>query len=199
MFQNTLNSMNSQQQPIEGLLISRVLWVSFALLILLLIVFRFYVGPGLRKRMPKALADQKLTIDERLSYTPQEAVALVRSYTDEARKFYRSTELTVDTLFPLTYGLFSALTVTYVIQESFAGSSWLWLLAAPGLAAMLFDFAENVCVVSMLSRPTEEIRGLARAASVLTFVKWRLGFVAFAIVVAMWLVHWALALRTEAT
>lgn len=165
------------------------LWQLLVLALALLATFKYYVNPGIKMRMTSFQPGAEITLDARHSYTQEEARALLNTYTQEAKDFYKAIEYTIDLLFPLTYGLLSTLLIVYVVRESFGGRRWLWLLMLPALGVMLLDLSENVCVIAMLSGEDHQIVGWAERASIITFAKWKLVLVALPIGVLVWVTH----------
>ena len=117
-------------------------------------------------------------LDSRAWYTPEEAADLFDALDrldDGARVFYATTALTVDMVFPVSYGLlFAAL-----LYRLFRGGAPLYLLA---LALALADALENVTVAALALSHDGEPSPLAWLAAVFTLIKWALLVVTLAAV-----------------
>jgi len=86
---------------------------------------------------------------------------------DAGRDQQRIVVLTLDTIIPLTYGwaYFRAL---WCYGGRFGGPGLRWL----GVAAMLCDFAENACIVTVLSVFPERPAAVAVALQAFAWTKW---------------------------
>ena len=89
-------------------------------------------------------------LDLRLHYTAQEARDTLDRYGADGRAKYRRF-LALDFAFAACYGLALALTLTRVARSVFGPrTGWIKVNLIP-LAAMLADFAENLCLFRMLN------------------------------------------------
>lgn len=85
-----------------------------------------------------ALGPDMATPDARFGYTPGEIRDLFESWGPERRVLYARTEVTLDVVFPLTYGgLFGALAA-----RLFRRGPWRWAVMVPVVTATA-DLAEN--------------------------------------------------------
>jgi hypothetical protein len=103
----------------------------------------------------------------------------------EGRSQHRTGVLTLDTLIPLTYGWALFRAARFYLQRLGAPPALQTLRWIP-VAAMLCDFAENICIVTLLE--AHPARPLAAASALLVFswTKWMLIAAAVIGTVAGW-------------
>lgn len=118
-------------------------------------------------------------LDLKLGYRNDTAFSLLNSYGEPGRAAYRTTELTVDLLFPIAYTLFFVLAITWLYQHAFERDSILQRVNLVPLGAWLFDLLENLGIVAMLTMYPSKLPALASLTSIFTGLKW--GFVAFSL------------------
>lgn len=111
-------------------------------------------------------------IDLRFFTAPDKMFAMVESYGEYGRPFYRNTELTVDVLHPIVYTLAFGLLLSWLFQRGFKpdGKMQKWNVLIVG--AWLFDLLENLGIVTMLSIWPSQPAALARLTTIFTMVKW---------------------------
>lgn len=124
------------------------------------------------------------------SYTPAHAHQTIAKLSDEGRAYYRSIELGVDLVYPLIYGIAFALLITYLLAKvSLPKSKIRWLALLP-LIGMLFDYAENLSIVSLIDHFPQQSDGMAQLAAYCSLGKWSFIFATFALVL-IGLLAWA--------
>lgn len=106
---------------------------------------------GFRSKRLGELAGTDVTIiDGAFFSTPAKLHALVASYGDAGRALYRTSELTLDLLFPVVYGLFFVLALAWAVPRGLSptpGRRALWL----PIVAAVADLCENVGIAILLS------------------------------------------------
>ena len=138
------------------------------------------------------LADTRLSVlsggagplDMRFSYTAAQAYATLDAYGPAGREFDLNTELTVDLLYPIIYGLFCSLAILYFRQRWGPAHPALARLALLPFLAVLADYLENAAVIGLLLIYPDRLPPLAVAASLLTSAKWLLQGLSLALVAA---------------
>lgn len=97
---------------------------------------------------------------------------IVASYGAAGRGVVLLNHLTFDTLFPLTYMLFCAISLTLIGGRLFRpAGAWRWLTLVP-IVAGVCDFLENAGIVTMcLSYPAPATLTVAHVTSVFTLLK----------------------------
>ena len=111
-------------------------------------------------------------LDLRFSYTPAEAYAALGAYGPAGREFYARVDLTAGVAYPIIYGLFFSLTITYFLRRQGAARPALLRLALVPFAAMIVDYLDNVCLTVLLLSYPARIDTLAQVSSLLTSTKW---------------------------
>jgi hypothetical protein len=130
------------------------------------------------------------------SYSADEAFERVAAFSGAGREPFVRAHWTWDLAYPLVYGAFFLCAGAFALERLAPGSRAARVLPWLGLAAPLFDLAENaaVSVLVALAPARDGAAALAaRAAVVATPVKWLAVGAAFALVAALFA-----ALGTEA-
>lgn len=114
-------------------------------------------------------------------YTPEKAYSMIELYGDEGCALYRTFAMTGDVIYPVVYSILFSLVITWLFQRSFASSSKLQILNVVPFGAWLFDWLENINIVTMLSLYPSTPSIVARLASICTDNQvefWRCGHTA---------------------
>ena len=111
------------------------------------------------------------TLDTLSSYTPDKAFQLISSYGEQGRQYYAVIEVTLDLVYPLVTALMFSLIVFYTFKRAFPSHSWTLYLSLAPYIALVADYLENVCIVSMLLMYPRESALLAQISNFFTIVK----------------------------
>jgi len=122
-------------------------------------------------------------LDMRLYYSPEEAYALLGQLHPEGRDVYLKLLLSFDVGFPALYAVTFSLIVIRILRFAAFRRPMLRLLALIPLAAGLFDWLENGCLLAMLVQ-YPAASPAASAAGILTLGKWSLTGASLAIVLS---------------
>lgn len=117
------------------------------------------------------------------TYTPEEAYTMLKAYGAQGRFFYAALVVTVDVAYPLVYTLLLVGLLLFFYSRIPGLPDWFVkkLILVPVLV-MLTDFAENICILTLLIDYPYPHYGLAAFASGLTSLKWILATVTLALV-----------------
>jgi len=151
------------------------------LLFALVLLFAIVIVPSIQGQL-EVHSGGAGPIDLLFSYTPEQAYSMIASYGDEGRVIYRTFAMTGDIIYPVVYSLFFSLIITWLFQRSFAPTSKMHLLNLIPLGAWLFDWLENIHLVTMLTLYPSTPTLVARLASFCTTMKWSFGAVAIVLV-----------------
>lgn len=108
---------------------------------------------------------------EMTGYSPQHAYDILTAQGEAGRAFYLHFIVPQDFPFPLFYALFYATTLTYLAQRLFPNNPRLQQIGLLGLCAGLADWAENLCLLSLLLSYPQRLDAVATIASVFTIIK----------------------------
>ena len=162
------------------------------ILVLLDVIFMMGVMPYMQMLMALVMNQHAQPIDLSIpTWTPAQGFALIESYGDAGRKLYRTIELTADVIYPLVYGFAFALLITFLVRKVAPSNKWMPYLAFLPLIAMLFDYAENLCIVSLLCTYPHKLMLIARLGGVFTLFKWVFAFACMGVSL-IGLILWAL-------
>lgn len=127
------------------------------------------------ERTIQNLSGKKVQVlDLCFSYSPADVHRYLSEYSPEARVFAARFNLVADMVYPLSYAFFLIVLMAWIwrpVRGQWPPFKYLHLLP---LAIVIFDYLENICVVSMLFRFPEISNGLIKTGSCLTSVKWSL-------------------------
>jgi hypothetical protein len=114
----------------------------------------------------EALGCENKVLDARFWYTPDEAQCLFRRLGVESRRLYAITELTLDLIFPVVYGVLFAFLLIHLYPRQHVQA----LLLIP-LAAMMLDIVENVLIAYLALSFDGSGSPVTRVAAVFTSAK----------------------------
>ena len=131
-------------------------------------------------RRASYFGEQNKALDGRYDgYTRQDAHDLFHNIGPNGREVYAITELTLDVIFPLTYGLL----MVFLVVRNYPAKVGRWLIGVPMLA-VLFDLLENFTIAHLAwNYQPSELAPLAEVASFFTITKWVLVAIVFAVLV----------------
>jgi hypothetical protein len=114
----------------------------------------------------KQLGFENPGLDGRGWYSPVEVRDFLHNIKEEGRRLYYTTELSLDLLFPLVYGVLFAALITHVYARERAR-----LLVLVPLLTVLCDVSENIVLAYLAWQFDERTSPLARGAAILTAAK----------------------------
>lgn len=119
---------------------------------------------------------------ELMGYSVDRAYEILDHLGAEGRSFHVKYIMPMDIIFPLSYGLFYFTTLTLIVKELWKKVKRPWLIGFIGLAAMLFDWLENIMIFILLNNYPNRLDGIVRIANRFTQVK------SFFIIISMTLI-----------
>jgi hypothetical protein len=144
---------------------------ALAVLTVFYILFPAVILPAAEAQI-KAYSGGVGPIDLKFTYTPAEVFQMVEAYGEQGRAFYRTVELTGDILYPIAYTLFFGTLLTAVLRRAFPQNTMVQRLPLLAVLGFLFDMAENVGIVTMLSQFPTQSETVAQLTSIFTTLKW---------------------------
>lgn len=94
-------------------------------------------------------ADEMVSLDDPVFYTPEEVFSIVESWGDGGRTYQLWLHLTWDLIVPILGFLFVGLSVSWLLQRGFRPGSKLQKLNLLALGSV-FDLLENICLMIMI-------------------------------------------------
>jgi hypothetical protein len=110
------------------------------------------------------------SIDTSILYSVEDLYSIISGYSREVRLAYIYQRFTFDLIWPLVYGLFIVVTTLYLLIK-IKIKRLNYLIYFP-LAAVGFDFLENISVSILMFIYPVRINALALLASIFTTLKW---------------------------
>jgi len=149
-------------------------WAKGWLVITLLLLEIFFMGfiMPLISNMLKDGSGVGRPMDLQFFSTPQKLHSLAESYGEYGRAFYRSTELTVDIIYPIIYTLAFGLLISWLFQRGFSTGSKMQMLNILPIGTWFFDLLENLGIVSILSAFPSQVAAVAWLTTIFTMIKW---------------------------
>lgn len=111
-------------------------------------------------------------VDLLFAYTPETVYRMIEAYGEEGRPYYRNFAMSFDLAYPVVYSIFLSLVIGWLLKRAVAPDSKARMLNLLPFGAMLFDWLENACVITMLTLYPAIHPTLARFGSVFTSFKW---------------------------
>jgi hypothetical protein len=143
------------------------------LLILLFLIYAIFPAYFLKNAEEKInqLAGKKIgVIDLTVGFNPQKTLQMVADYGDEAREYYAQTEMTTDVIYPIVYAFLFGVILTLLYRNKvYKPFSWINLLP---FVALIFDYLENICIVSLLQNYPSQSLNAATFCEVFKMLKW---------------------------
>ncbi len=140
--------------------------------------FLFMIMSILINNSPYGLAKLKQITDghsildmELKGYSVEKAYEILDNLGEEGRAFHLRTIAPLDFPFPLAYGMFYFITLTLIAKSLLKKMPKPWLLGCTGLLAALFDWLENIMIISLLKHYPDKLINVAKTASVFTQLK----------------------------
>lgn len=172
-------------QLIEGLKSK----VSFIKLIIFLSIFllALYIinGELLGVAKLKNMTGGTGILDLENGYSVERAYEILKGLGDEGREYYLKYIIPMDFVFPATYMLFFASAFLYILKHTLNADKRFNLVLLIPVITMLLDYTENILVINMLRHFPEIAEGLAKAADVVTRLKFNLISINAAIIVIL--------------
>jgi len=122
-------------------------------------------------------------LDMTINYSPELAYTKLAAYGEQGRYAYRLFLDYVDSVFPALYGAFFILGTTYAFARVFPGRPVWQKLSYLTVGTTFFDYAENLCFLTMLRHYPQRLDGVARVANIFTLTKW--AFAVFSMVLVI--------------
>lgn len=157
--------------------------VNLQILFGLYIVMAGFIMPAAERDI-KQYSGGNTVIDLHFSYTPEKAYELLDSYGPDGRKYYFFAEATADTVYVLIYAMFFLSLLIWLYQNKIHREERLKIILALPVAALCFDFLENICVLTLLTRFPERLDQVASLSAVFTGGKWLFALLTLTAIVA---------------
>jgi hypothetical protein len=110
-------------------------------------------------------------LDSRSSYTPEEAYKLFEALGQEGRYFYARIILLLDFAFPLSYALFCASAISFLLTRLLPGRTGLMRINLVPVATGLVDYVENILLLDIVFTYPKQVNIVAVLANYMTVAK----------------------------
>jgi|GEM_PF-427455 len=142
-------------------------WKSLLIFLALYVSFPAYFLKNAEAKINELSGKTVGIIDLTMGFNTKQTLQMVADYGDAARAYYAQTEMTTDVAYPLVYAFFFAIVLTLVYRKT----AYARINLLPFLA-MLFDYAENVNIITLLRSFPEQSATVATLCEVFKWLKW---------------------------
>jgi hypothetical protein len=149
--------------------------------LLVFVVFSATVLPWQAAQAREAVGEAG-SPDTSFWYSADRLYALAEAYGEDGRSAYVLARVTFDVVWPLVYTAMLVLVTGWLLRRSFEAGHPARLLVLLPLAALLADYAENLCTAVVMARYPATTPVLAELAGVMTALKWTTLSAAFLVV-----------------
>lgn len=109
-------------------------------------------------------------IDSTFNYSADQVYSMIEAYGPKGRKVHIILEI-VDFIFPLIYSLFFSLCVTLITRQMFPLNTFTKTICLLPLSIILFEYVENIGVLTMLFSYPRRLDVLASITNAATILK----------------------------
>jgi hypothetical protein len=139
--------------------------------VVVFVLFSILVLPG-QAAQSAARSGGAAQPDTSLIYSPADLYRMAEAFGPAGRPAYIYARLTFDAVFPIVYGVFLIVTISWLAGRAFGAGHPARLLNLIPAVGMLFDYLENSAAVIVMARYPLRTPVVDFLAPVFTFVKW---------------------------
>lgn len=145
-------------------------WMAAASLLIFLL-FTVLVLPGLASRSEVATGSLG-SPDTSFYYSADELYQMAESYGKEGRAEYVRARFTFDLVWPLVYGFFLSVGISWISRKAYSEGSALQSANMVPVLGVLLDYLENISTSLVMARYPNSTPVLDRLATLFTMLKW---------------------------
>jgi hypothetical protein len=105
-------------------------------------------------------------------FSPEQAQSMLAAYGPQGRVTYALVDASLDVIYPIVYTLFFSLAITFLFRYAFGEGSPLLRAQLLPFGAIVFDYLENIAVITMLFTFPAVSPTVVAAASAVNRLKW---------------------------
>jgi hypothetical protein len=145
-------------------------WITTASLLIFLL-FTVLVLPGQASRSEVTTGDVG-SPDMSFYYSADDLYQMAKSYGKEGRAEYIRARFTFDLVWPLVYGFFLSIGISWTSRKAFFKESTLQRTNIAPVLGVLFDYLENISTSLVMARYPSSTPVIDWLASIFTMLKW---------------------------
>lgn len=168
---NTLDSRIRKLAMLRNVILLFVVFVMFSV-----IIFNFGFIPAIMERSSGADI-----LDNTFNYSAEDVYDLFSTYGNEGRRLYLSYLLLFDFVYPVLFALSNSVLLAYILTGLFPDVRFLRYLYLMPFVAIVFDYVENIGIVTLLLNYPNQLVQLAAITSTITMLKLALVNILFVI------------------
>lgn len=120
-------------------------------------------------------------LDNTFGYTAERAYDLFETLGADGRQLYRTYLLAFDFLYPILFAVTNSVVLAYLLESLFGPNRFFPLIYLLPFPALLLDYVENICLLTLLWQYPTQLPALALFAEIVTAIKLSLVNVLFII------------------
>ncbi|MES2517291.1 MAG: hypothetical protein V4585_04235 [Bacteroidota bacterium] len=145
-------------------------WKTLLVFLVIYVSFPAYFLKNAESKINELAGKTLGVIDLTFGFNPQKTLDMVKNYGEEARRFYATTELTTDIIYPLVYAFLLGIILTLLyrnkLYKPFESVNILPFFC------QIFDYLENNCIVYLLKSFPEQSSTIATFCELFKLLKW---------------------------
>lgn len=142
-------------------------WKSLVVFLALYISFPAYFLKNDEAKINELAGKTVRIIDLTIGFNPQKTLDTVAAYGYDARAYYARTEMTTDVAYPIVYAFLFGI----ILSLLYRNTSYARVNTLP-FVMLLFDYAENICIVNLLQSFPQQSVTVATLCEVFKLLKW---------------------------
>ena len=144
-------------------------WMTLLGFMALYALFAFVLLANAEKKINELAGKEVGVIDLQFGFNPNKTMQMVADYGDAGRAYYKQAEILLDTPYPIIYAMLFAIIITMIYRSLLRGPvNYINLVP---FFALLFDYLENITIISMLSYYPEESGLIATFCEIFKLIK----------------------------
>jgi hypothetical protein len=147
-----------------------IIYIILCALVFFLVLIPDFTKAPIGPNAFKNHANGNQLIDTILNYSPQEAYRLIGSYGANGRAYYVAQSLSLDFIIPVSFMLLIVLLVNQIYSRTIFKKHISKLMLIPFIG-LVCDYAENICVISMIARYPGKPHFLTSLSNIFTLSK----------------------------
>lgn len=160
-------------------LLSRISnWKTLLIFLALYLFFSGYILRNAELKINEFAGKEVGVIDLTFGFNPQKTLDLVAAYGDAGRAYYAKIEMTADLIYPWVYAFLFGIILTMIYRNKALN----WVAILPFID-LIFDYLENVTIISLLSNYPQQSMTMATLCELFKLIKWMIVVVMVVLIV----------------
>ena len=136
----------------------------------LYIIFVAHYLPEAEKKINAFAKNEIGPVDLTFGYSPTRTLQMIKDYGEEGRHYYRTVEMSLDVLYPITYTCFFIILLSMLLKNYPSFRLRIWNIFP--LSTLIFDFLENGFIIRLINLHPAEGFITAHFVEIFKMLKW---------------------------